>query len=393
MSDDDFKKTSEVNPPLEKREELIVKASKAKLLQRTKSLSKESEKELTVAEQNAVNRWNNDIKPILKSLTSAQLEGMRGEIRGLPDNMRSSAESYLSSAIDSAVRREDALRAQNDQDKLAAQMEARAKELEKLWDEFKSKEFQDRLNKYADEDKKSLKRIDELLKDPSKMTEDEKRRARGEYTDREREELEERRRTREKVAKLYKEASEQAHYHGYMAEKATTDEEKQRHKAEKNKYGAIVEEVAPIIKRKQHNFENLEKRAEENPGKSEVLKDDVYKHYEANKKEYHEEIKNHKNPNETPIVKLLAKAGLQNELDELQKDLKIDLSSKIKEAKQINIEQEKQIGKSGVTPPLPENTPPPPSAQANSVVESNKISPAATPRKAKFNNSSKETMR
>lgn len=334
--------------------------------------------------------WNNDIKPVLRTLTSSELKALEPTIAALPDSMRSSAEKTLSSAIASAVKREESIETQRGKDGLQAQMDERAKELDKLWKEFESKEFQDKLSKYADEDKKSLERIDALLADPSKMTEEEKRKARGDYTNKEKEELEEKRRLRNTIVNIYKEASEQAHYHGFMAEK-TTGEERKHHEAEQAKQIARVKEITPAYEKKAKRFEELKEKVEKAGENTAVVKDKVRDHFKENKKEYYEEIKNHKNLVEAKIVKLLAKAGLDKELSEIQKELGVDLTKAVKEAEKEAAKQKAKLEEDVNSPSANDRIPP--RAVMAEVLESNVVTAPNTPNRSKFKNSSQEQTR
>ncbi len=357
---------------------------------------------ITEAQKNARNKWNFEIKPILKGLTSGQLREKLSEIASLdlPEKELRAALASIESAINAAASREQAIESNGFDPK---EIQEKTDKLNGLWDEFKSDKFQADFKKYADKDAASLAEIDRLLADPSKITQEDRRRLSGDYLTpaeieaRDRE-IEERRHQRSVITGIHDGASELAHHHGCQAEQTAREIEalrakgerseeleakRARHKAEQKKHLEKLKEVAPAYEKKEKDFQKLHERAEKNPENSELLKKKTFIHFQANKDEYHKEIAGHKNPVEAGIVKLLTKVGLHEELAEINKNIKANLDPAVENAKKEAAKQKERCGDGlpGNNPvlPIPPHMPPPPAIAAKKVAESNNITTPVTP--------------
>ena len=167
----DFKRASETNPPVTPRE-------------------------LTETQKNARNKWNFEIKPILKGLTSGQLREKLSEVAALdlPEKELKAALSAIDSAISAADSREQASTKQltpaeieavdnqrNIDRKKRLEIDEKAKEADRLFKIFDNDKFKADLKRDAEEEAEKHRYITNLLKDPSSVPLEEKRRLSGDY--------------------------------------------------------------------------------------------------------------------------------------------------------------------------------------------------------------------
>lgn len=263
---DDFKKTDETNPPVKPRAE-IAKAQKQQNQDNTPNLkftpTAQSKDDLTEEQKNARNKWNNDIKPILRGLTSSQLRAKLTEVASLdlPEKELKAALSAIDSAINQAETNQssgkqwtsDEIKDSLDMaEKNKAELAKQAKEVDKLWDTANSEEHQKKQEEFDLKDEERNKKLKPFFTKQHLTEEDLKEAKKYRLTD---EEIEERK-------KHWNSTS--AAYHGLkdltsnIAKESNRlgEEIKQLNELE-HKEDHHLEHIKALSKHKEHHDNNL----------------------------------------------------------------------------------------------------------------------------------------
>lgn len=386
MSKGDFEKTEKVNPPV---------------------LPRGSAKTFTDSEKNAVNSWN-EIKINLKSMTSSELQGLSSIIAALPDEARRSAERAISGAIITAEKNDVAQGSQNAKDKLQIEMDARAEAHNKLWNEFKSKEFQDKIAGFDRKDKDREAEIDELLK-KTELTDEDIRRSQRDHISPE--EMEERKRVSNTISSLYHGATDYVRYHDEQAQsyqrQIDLESKKPASKDRDARMGALatsrdaeykqrdlynkqIIELKPEIEKRERKFDKFLERLDAHKEKSEIIKKDVLDHLVEHEQDHDRVFR--QNPNSKEVQKridVLTKAGMHEKLGELNQKYNLNISDEIlKVAEKEFKAQEKRfkaaLNKERVRRGVDSEP---------EVSESNLVAPPRTPTKLKVKKLSEEKTR
>lgn len=254
IRESDFKTVDTIDPPLVNRSELAVVGTKQKA---------KSKAPFTELELNAINSWHNDIKPLLRSMTSSELKSLTPP-PGLPSDVYKSAEQDIAGAARAAEKREESLDSKREEDRLNASLKLaetnknelakQATEVDKLWGTINSDEHKKKQAEFDAKDEERKKKLTPLLSKENLTEEDLKEARKHRLTD---EEIEERKKHWNNISAAYHGLKDLTT--GITKESARLGEEIEQLKALAHKEEHHIKHIEELAKHKAHHDKNLDK--------------------------------------------------------------------------------------------------------------------------------------